>query len=215
MNDHADEFSLRAMCRAFGVARSGYDAWVSQGCTTQQARADAVLAEHIRAVFEQRGQTYGSPRIYAELKAQGVRSSRRRLARLMRSAGLAASPARRRAHTTQVDARQPSVTNRLQRDFTADAPNRKSVVDITGVWTDEGWLYLAGGLGHGRPHARGTHPASSGNGDLTAPTRAVSTRVMSIKPCWKRIICWLAFLTWAAVMTMRRSKVFGGRSKPN
>jgi transposase InsO family protein len=146
MRDHAAEFSIRAMCRAFGVVRSGYYAWVRAGCTTQQARADAALTEQIRAIFEHSGQTYGSPRVYAELKAQGVGCSRRRVARLMRLAGLDATPARRRAHTTQADGRQPSVTNLLRRDFTADAPNRKWVVDITGVWTDEGWLYLAGVL---------------------------------------------------------------------
>jgi putative transposase len=64
----------------------------------------------------------------------------------MRLAGLDATPARRRAHTTQADGWQLSVTNLLRRDFTADAPNRKWLVDITGIWTDEGWLYLAGVL---------------------------------------------------------------------
>ena len=146
MRDHAHEFSIRAMCHAFGVARSGYYAWVRAGCSTQQLCAAAVLTDQIRAIFEHSGQPYGSPRVYAELQAQGVRCSRRHVARLMRSAGLDATPARRRAHTTQADGRQPSVTNLLQRDFSADAPNRKWVVDITGVWTDEGWLYLAGVL---------------------------------------------------------------------
>jgi putative transposase len=146
MREHVGEFSLRAMCRAFGVARSGYYQWQRQGCTTQQVRADSTLTGQIRAVFEKSGQTYGSPRVHAELKAQGVQCSRRRVARLMRAAGLDATPARRRAHTTQADGRQPSVTNLLRRDFTADAPNRKWLVDITGVWTDEGWLYLAGVL---------------------------------------------------------------------
>lgn len=146
MSDHAGEFSLRAMCRAFGVGRSGYYQWQRQGARTQQERADSVLTEQIRAVFEQSGQTYGSPRVYEELKAQGVRCSRRHSARLMRAAGLDATPARRRAHTTQAAPRQPSVTNLLQRDFTAEAPNRKWLVDITAIWTDEGWLYLAGVL---------------------------------------------------------------------
>jgi transposase InsO family protein len=146
MSDHVGEFSIRAMGRAFGVARSGYDAWVSQGCTTQQAHADAVLTEQIRAIFEPSGQTYGSPRVYAALKAQGVRCRRRHVARLRRAAGLDATLPRRRAHTTQADRRQPSVANLLARDFTADAPNRKWVVAITGVWTEEGWLYRAGVL---------------------------------------------------------------------
>ena len=64
----------------------------------------------------------------------------------MRAAGLAAPPAGRRAHTTQADDHTPSVTNLWPRDLTADAPNRKGGVDITGIWTDEGRLYLAGVL---------------------------------------------------------------------
>jgi transposase InsO family protein len=146
MSEHVGQFSIRGMCRAFGVARSGYYHWQRQGCSTQRERADSALTGQIQAVFEQSGQTDGSPRVHAELKAQGVRCSRRRVARLMRSAGLDATPACRRAHTTQADQRRPSITNLLRRDFTADAPNRKWLVDITGVWTDEGWLYLAGVL---------------------------------------------------------------------
>jgi putative transposase len=134
------------MCRAFGVARSGYYRWEHQGGTTQRKQADTALTEAIRVAFEQSGQTYGSPRIYAELKARGIRASRRRIARLMRQAGLDASPARRRTHTTQADAQPHSVRNLLDRDFTAEAPNRKWLVDITAIWTDEGWLYLAGVL---------------------------------------------------------------------
>ncbi len=64
----------------------------------------------------------------------------------MHQAGLDARTPRRRAHTTQADTQQRSVSNLLDRDFTADAPNRKWLVDITGIWTDEGWLYLAGVL---------------------------------------------------------------------
>ena len=146
MNNHAHEFSLQQMCRVFGVARSGYYKWLHQGSVAQRSVADAALTEQIRAVFEQSGGTYGSPRIYAELKSQGVCCSRRRIARLMRSANLDATPARRRARTTQTDRQQHSVGNVLARDFTADAPNRKWLVDITGIWTDEGWLYLAGVL---------------------------------------------------------------------
>ncbi len=97
-------------------------------------------------MFEQTGQTYGSPRVYAELKAQEAQCSRRRVAHLMSQAELNASPPHRRAHTTQADGQEHSVCNLLARDFTADAPNRKWLVDITGIWTDEGWLYLAGVL---------------------------------------------------------------------
>ncbi len=146
MSDHGDEFSIEQMCSVFGGARSGYYKWLRQGSATQRSAADAALTEQIRAVLEQSAGTYGSPRIYAELKSQGVCCSRRRIARLMRTAQRDATPARRCARPTQSDGQQHSVCNVLARDFTADAPNRKWLVDITGVWTDEGWLYLAGVL---------------------------------------------------------------------
>lgn len=146
MNSHIGEFSVRLMCRAFGVSRSGYYAWRAQDGLSQQARADAALSEQIRCIFDQSGQTYGSPRVYQELKAQGVRCSRRRVARLMRQVGLNATAAHRQVRTTQSDGQQRDVNNLLARNFTADAPNRKWLVDITAIWTDEGWLYLAGVL---------------------------------------------------------------------
>src|SRR5258708_8250524 len=134
------------MCRAFGVARSGYYKWQRQGCSTQQAQADAALTERIRVAFEQSGHTYGSPRVHAELKVQGIAGSRGGVARLMQAASLEATSPRRRAHTTQADGQQHSVSNLLAQDFTASAPNRKWLVDMTSIWTDEGWLYLAGVL---------------------------------------------------------------------
>lgn len=140
------QFSVQGMCRVFGVSRSAYYAWVSAGCTSSQARVDAVLTEQIRGIFEQSGETYGSPRIYAELKAQAVSCSRRHVARLMRAAGLNATPTRHRITTTQRDGQGRSVSNVLGRDFTADAPNRKWLVDITAISTNEGALYLAGVL---------------------------------------------------------------------
>ena len=146
MSNHTAEFSLQQMGSVVGVARSGYYKWLRQGRARQRSAADAVLTEHIRAVFEHRGGTYGSPRIYAELKSQGVGGSRRRIARLMRSAKLAATPPRRRSRTTQSDDQPHATCNVLARDFTADAPHRKWGVDMTGIWTDEGWLYLAGVL---------------------------------------------------------------------
>jgi putative transposase len=146
MKAHQEQFRVQVMSRAFGVSRSAYYAWVKAGCRTQREQADAEWSEHIRSIFEQSGQTYGSPRVYAELKAQGIRCGRRHVARLMREAGLNATPARRRVITTQRDGRDRSVSNLLDRDFTAQAPNRKWVVDITAIGTEEGTLYLAGVL---------------------------------------------------------------------
>ncbi len=146
MNTYRNEFSLTVMCRAFGVSRSGYYAWLAHGGMSQQCHADAALTEQIRSIFLESGQTYGSPRIYQALKAKNVSCSRRRVARLMHQAKLNATSPRRQVRTTQPDGQQRSVSNLLARDFSAEAPNRKWLVDITGIWTDEGWLYLAGVL---------------------------------------------------------------------
>jgi transposase InsO family protein len=113
---------------------------------TRREQADAALTEQIRQVFESSGQTYGSPRVHAELTAQGIACSRRRVARLMQQAELTATQPRRRTQTTVRSGQFTSPQNLLARDFSADAPNRKWLVDITPIWTDEGWLYLAGVL---------------------------------------------------------------------
>src|SRR5260221_11573509 len=133
MSKHAGECSIRAMCKALGVARSGYCRWRSQGGITQHAQADAELTEQIRTVFEHSGQTYAAPRVYAELKAQGLQCSRRRMARLMRAAQLSAKPPRRRAQTTQNDGQHHCVGNLLAREFTASAHNRKSLIANDGM----------------------------------------------------------------------------------
>jgi putative transposase len=98
------------------------------------------------ADFEDSGQTYGSPRIYAELKAQGAKCSRQHVAQFMRQTRIAVYVQRRRIQTTKADGQQHNAVNLLDRNFTADAPNRKWLVDITEVATDEDCLYLAGVL---------------------------------------------------------------------
>ena len=143
---HEQAFDLQVMCEALGVSRSGYYAWHKRGQTTQREQADAALTAEIRQIFEESHQTYGSPRIHAELRARGQQCSRHRVARLMRQAGIQVSAQHRRVRTTQPDGQARETTNLLNRDFTADAPNRKWLVDITAVATDEGCLYLAGVL---------------------------------------------------------------------
>ncbi len=109
----------------------------------ERQRASAQLLVDIQAIHARSRKTYGSPRIPAELRAQGIVCSRGRVARLMRLNGVAA---RRRKHykvTTKVDTQSPVASNLLARDFTADHPNTKWVADITYIDTYEGWLYLA------------------------------------------------------------------------
>ena len=134
------------MSQAFGVSRSGYYAWRKRGETTYRERTNRELTERIQTLFEASHQTYGSPRIYAELKAQGFACSREQVAHLMRQAHLSATLPRRRVQTTRSDGQQRSVCNVLDRDFSAQMPNQKWLVDITAIGTDEGVLYLAGVL---------------------------------------------------------------------
>src|SRR5690349_11558638 len=108
--------------------------------------ADKKLVEAVESVFEQSHQTYGSPRVHAALRTSGVSCSRRRVARLMRKKGLVSCWRRKKKFkicTTDSQHDQPVAPNRLNRDFTATAPNQKWVGDITGIWTEEGWLYLS------------------------------------------------------------------------
>jgi putative transposase len=93
------------------------------------------LIEHIRSAYEQGRHVYGSPRIHAELRAQGISCGKHRVARLMQQAGLQAVHKQHRVCTTDSKHNDPVAPNLLQRDFTASAPNRKWLTDITAVWT--------------------------------------------------------------------------------
>jgi len=130
-------------CRVLGVSRAGYYAWRDRP-PSARARADAELAEVIRGLHTQTRGVYGSPRIHAELQAAGRRCGRKRVARLMRQAGLAGCRRRRRQpRTTVSDPAATAAPDLVQRDFTPLAPDRVWVADITYVPTEEGWLYLA------------------------------------------------------------------------
>ncbi len=109
----------------------------------EHRRADEVLADQIQEVYHACRQVYGSPRIHAELQAQGITSSRKRVARLMRERGLSARRRRHRTITTKSEPGARVAPNLLDQDFSASRPNEKWTGDITAVWTYEGWLYLA------------------------------------------------------------------------
>jgi len=133
---------VKTMCRVLAVSESGYYAWCKRE-PSQRQQENECLTEQIRHAYEQGRQVYGSPRIHAELRAQGISCGKHRVARLMRQAGLRAVQKQRRVHTTDSQHSDPVAPNLLQRDFTAPAPNRKWLTDITAIWTAEGWLYLA------------------------------------------------------------------------
>jgi putative transposase len=130
------------ICRVLGVARSAYYAWARREVSAR-AREDAALGAQITAAHERSRGSYGAPRIHAALRAAGIRTSRRRVARLMRAAGLVGCCRRRRVRTTVADPAHAPAPNLVARDFTAPAPDRLWLGDITYVATQEGWLYLA------------------------------------------------------------------------
>jgi putative transposase len=135
--------AVTRLCRALEVSVSGYYAWRGRGPSRHQQR-DAELLEHIGVVQKQGRGLYGSDRIYHALRQQEIACSRKRIARLMRQNGLNSRRRRRwKPRTTDSRHNRPVAPNLLNRDFKADAPNDKWLGDIVGIWTDEGWLYLA------------------------------------------------------------------------
>jgi putative transposase len=134
-------FPVRLMCRLLEVSRSGFYAWLKRRDSLELN--DRQLLQLIREIFAQSHETYGSPRIYRELRARGVRCDKARVERLMRENEI--TPPRKKKYrvTTDSNHKNPVAPNVLQRDFTSPAPNRRWVSDITYVWTWAGWLYLA------------------------------------------------------------------------
>ena len=141
IEENRKEFAITLMCRVLDVSSSGYYAWRKRP-SSQQEMANQELLKAIEAAYKKSNGTYGSPRIYAEVKGE-VACSKNRVARLMKKQGLAAKQKRRFKHTTKANAAHPVAPNLLDRDFTATAPNQKWTSDITYIDTQEGWLYLA------------------------------------------------------------------------
>jgi hypothetical protein len=129
------------MCRLLGVSTSGYHAWVKRQ-PSHRAETDAALTADIRAAHAASRGTYGAPRIHAELMAKGIRIGRKRVARLMRQAGLA-GVSRRRFVITTVKGDSRRTPDLVERNFTAEGPDRLWVADITYIPTWAGFLYLA------------------------------------------------------------------------
>jgi putative transposase len=135
-------YPVRVLCRVLQVKHSGFYAWRS--CEeSDHAIEDRRLAVEVRAVFEQFKKRYGSPRVRRELRNQGIRVCRHRVARLMREQQLRARPRRKFVRTTDSNHALPTPANVLDRNFTATAPDRVWAGDVTYLPTREGWLYLA------------------------------------------------------------------------
>ena len=135
-------YPVRMLCRSLLVSASGFYAWCRRG-PSRRAQEDAALKVEIRAAHAASGKRYGSPRIHEDLKADGQHVGRKRVARLMREEGIEGQRKRRFRVTTDSRHSLPVAANQLNRNFTASAPNKVWVTDITYIWTREGWLYLA------------------------------------------------------------------------
>jgi transposase InsO family protein len=135
-------FCVGRMSKILGVSRSGYYRFLQAKPSCRQQEKERLIMK-IKQIYEASRQTYGSPRIHAELKDQGETCSRPRVARLMRQAGIMAKMKKKFKITTKANAKAKAAPNLLQQDFTAEQPNQRWVADITYIWTLEGWLYLA------------------------------------------------------------------------
>ena len=136
-------WTVTTMCRLLAVSRSGYYAWLTRPASAR-ALADEVLDAQIADVHAASRGTYGAPRVHAELAHLGVHVGRKRVARLMRSAGLQGCSRRKfRRGTTVRDLAARPAPDLVERRFVADAPDRLWVADVTYVPTTAGWLYLA------------------------------------------------------------------------
>lgn len=135
-------YPVAALCRNLEVTRQGFYAYVKRR-PSQRAEQDQRLRREVLRLFNESHGTYGSPRILRDLFAMGIRTSKRRVERLMKEMGLQARQPKRFVRTTLVDENHAFAANTLDRNFTADAPNQRWVADITYIHTDEGWVYLA------------------------------------------------------------------------
>jgi len=130
------------MCRVLSVTRSGFYAWRKRPAS-DWARTEKRLAVEVRSIFEESQRRYGSPRIHRELRAQRRPVGRHRVARLMRIQGLQARKRRRFVTTTTSEHALSTAPNLLNRRFATDAPNMVWTGDVTFIWTEQGWAYLA------------------------------------------------------------------------
>ena len=142
MEQNSKQFPIDLMCEVFQLSRSGYYAWRQRPPSAQAERREQ-LTQQIQGVHQTSCQRYGSPRVHAELQAQGTSCSKNTVAELMRQHGIRSKMRRRFVvHTTDSRHGHPVAENRLNQQFQRSLPNQVWVADITYIPTTEGWLYL-------------------------------------------------------------------------
>jgi putative transposase len=131
------------MCGVLGVSRSGFYEWLGRP-PSQRAQEDQAISQQIKISHERSGGSYGVRRIWPDVVDAGYSVGRERVARVMRTCGIqGTAPKKRRPKDTGERPEHPIAANVLDRDFSADAPNKRWVADFTYVWTLEGWLFVA------------------------------------------------------------------------
>jgi putative transposase len=140
---HRNEFDLRQLCEVLEVSVSGYRAWKRGGTPDRKRLTDPQVLALIRAIHAEVKRAYGSPRMTRELRRRGFAVGEARVERLMRENDIRARHKRRFKATTDSRHGLPVALNLLERNFTPAEPNQSWTADMTYVWTDEGWLYLA------------------------------------------------------------------------
>jgi len=141
--DHRRQWPVRLQCRVLGVSASGFYDHVNRQPGPRRKRREQ-LSGRIERIHKDSRRTYGSPRVFKQLKGEGEAIGRKTVESIMRSGDLRGkSPRKRHPRTTDSGHHHPIAANVIQRDFTATAPNQKWLADITYLETGEGWLYLA------------------------------------------------------------------------
>ena len=135
-------FSMKMMCSVLSVSRSGYYAWEKQAGSLR-SQENTKLAHAIKAIYDDEKQRVGSPRITKRLQASGYAVGKNRVARIMCQEGWRAKGVKKFKATTNSRHHLAVAPNLLQQNFEAVRRNEKYVSDITYIWTNEGWLYLA------------------------------------------------------------------------
>lgn len=135
-------FPTKMMCRLLSVSSSGYYDWIKKQPSNRE-QAAAILLSKIKAIFDDEKGRAGAKRITKRLRSEGLKVGKNRVARLMRLHGFRAKAAKKFKATTNSNHKLPVAPNLLQQNFSSSKPNEKWVSDITYIWTDEGWLYLA------------------------------------------------------------------------
>jgi putative transposase len=142
VREHSHRHRIRTLCRVLSVSRSGYYAHC-QRQSTRREQANGELLGQIQEIHRESRQCYGSPRIWNVLQDRRIPCSQKRVARLMQTHGIHAKTKRRFKVTTQSRHTHPVEPDLIRKNFTADGPNRVWTSDITYIWTQEGWVYLA------------------------------------------------------------------------